>query len=89
MEPKLIQKIFTDTAYIRTGGSPEELKAAEYIRDICATFGATATIEEFDVQMATMHTDTLTVDGLTASGLEIPCKGYLTAGSHGVEAPLC
>ena len=28
MEPKLIQKIFTDTAYIRTGGSPEELKAA-------------------------------------------------------------
>ena len=58
MEPKLIQKIFTDTAYVRTGGSPEELKAAEYIRDICTSFGATATIEEFDVQMATMHTDT-------------------------------
>ena len=83
MEPKLIQKIFTDTAYVRVGGSPEELKAAEYIRDICASFGATATIEEFDVQMATMHTDTLTVDGV-----EIPCKGYLNAGSHEVEAPL-
>ncbi len=83
MEPTLIQKIFTDTAYIRVGGSPEELKAAEYIRDICASFGATATIEEFDVQMATMHTDTLTVDGV-----EIPCKGYLNAGSHEVEAPL-
>ena len=83
MTPTLIQKIFTDTAYIRVGGSPEELKAAEYIRDICASFGATATIEEFDVQMATMHTDTLTVDGVS-----IPCKGYLNAGSHEVEAPL-
>ena len=88
MDSKLIQQIFTDTAYVRTGGSPEELKAAEYIRDLCAnfgadTFGATATIEEFDVQMATMHTDTLTVDGIS-----IPCKGYLNAGSHEVEAPL-
>ena len=83
MDQKMIQQIFTDTAYVRTGGSPEELKAAEYIRDLCATFGATATIEEFDVQMATMHTDTLTVDGVS-----IPCKGYLNAGSHEVEAPL-
>ena len=83
MDSKLIQQIFTDTAYIRTGGSPEELKAAEYIRDLCANFGATATIEEFDVQMATMHTDTLTVDGIS-----VPCKGYLNAGSHEVEAPL-
>ena len=83
MTPTLIQKIFTDTAFVRVGGSPEELKAAEYIRDICASFGATATIEEFDIQMATMHTDTLTVDGVS-----IPCKGYLNAGSHEVEAPL-
>lgn len=83
MTPTLIQKIFTDTAFVRVGGSPEELKAAEYIRDICASFGATATIEEFDVQMATMHTDTLTVDSVS-----IPCKGYLNAGSHEVEAPL-
>ncbi|MBE6653596.1 MAG: DUF4910 domain-containing protein [Ruminococcaceae bacterium] len=83
MTPNLIQKIFTDTAYIRTGGSPEELKAAEYIRDICRGFGAEAVLEEFDVQMATMQTDTLTVDGVA-----VPCKGYLNAGSHEVEAPL-
>jgi len=83
MTPTLIQKIFTDLAFVRTGGSPEELRAAEYIRDVCASFGATATIEEFDVQMATMHTDTLTVDGVS-----IPCKGYLNAGSHEIEAPL-
>ena len=51
--------------------------------DEAREFGATATIEEFDVQMATMHTDTLTVDGV-----EIPCKGYLNAGSREVEAPL-
>ena len=83
MDKNCIQKIFTDTAYIRTGGSPEELKAAEYIRDICRGFGAEAVLEEFDVQMATMHTDTLTVDGVS-----VPCKGYLNAGSHEVEAPL-
>ena len=83
MDSKLIQKIFDDTAYIRTGGSPEELRAAEYIREICASFGCEATLEEFDVQMADMKTDVLTVDGV-----EIPCKGYLNAGSHEVEAPL-
>jgi hypothetical protein len=83
MERKQMQQIFDDTAYIRMGGSPEELKAAEYIRDVCRGFGCEAFLEEFDVQMATMHTDTLTVDGR-----EIPCKGYLNAGSHEVEAPL-
>ena len=83
MNHKWMQQIFDDTAYIRTGGSPEELKAAEYIREICRGFGAEASIEEFDVQMATMHTETLTVDGVS-----VPCKGYLNAGSHEVEAPL-
>ena len=83
MDSKLIQQIFDNTAYVRTGGSPEELKAAEYIRDICRGFGAEAVIEEFDVQMATMHTDTLTVDGA-----DITCKGYLNGGTHEVEAPL-
>ena len=39
--------------------------------------------EVIRVQMATMHTDTLTVDGVS-----VPCKGYLNAGSHEVEAPL-
>ena len=83
MDHTRIQKIFADTAYIHTGGSPEELKAAEYIRDVCADFGVTATIEEFDVQMATIQEEVLTVDGV-----EIPCKGYLNAGTHEIEAPL-
>ena len=83
MDHTRIQKIFADTAYVHTGGSPEELKAAEYIRDVCASFGVTATIEEFDVQMATIQEEVLTVDGV-----EIPCKGYLNAGTHEIEAPL-
>ena len=29
MEKQMIQKIFDDTAYVRMGGSPEELRAAE------------------------------------------------------------
>lgn len=83
MKKQLIQQIFDDTAYVRTGGSPEELRAAEYIRAICRGFGEEAYLEEFDVQMADMSVDTLTVDGR-----EIPCKGYLNAGTHEVEAPL-
>ena len=54
MEKQLIQKIFDDTAYIRMGGSPEELKAAEYIRDVCRGFGCEAYLEEFDVQPSTV-----------------------------------
>ena len=81
--PMNIQKIFAETAFVRTGGSPEELKTAAYIRDICRGFGCEPTFEEFDVQMATMHTETLTVDGVS-----VPCKGYLNAGTHKVEAPL-
>lgn len=33
MDAKQIMKIFEDTAYVRMGGSMEELKAAEYLRD--------------------------------------------------------
>ena len=78
-----ISKIFKDTAYIRTGGSPEETKAAEYLADYCAQFGLSAVTETFEVDMATIQQASLTVDGV-----EIPCKGYLNAGCGEVEAPL-
>ena len=77
------EKILRDTAYIRTGGSPEELQTAEYICALCRKAGLEAKIEPFPVDMATMHTEQLTVDGR-----EIPCRGYLCAGSGEVEAPL-
>ena len=31
-----IMKIFQDTAYIRTGGSEEELRCAQYLQSLCA-----------------------------------------------------
>ncbi len=78
-----IMKIFADTAYVRMGGSAEELRCAEYLKDQCAALGLEATIEGFPVQMANIEEATLIVDGK-----EITCKGYRNAGSHEVEAPL-
>ena len=83
MKAELIERIFADTAYPRTGGSAEELKTAEYLRGVCAEVGLDAHLEAFEVDMATVHEATLTVDGR-----EYPCKGYLCAGSGEVEAPL-
>lgn len=78
-----MNKIFQDTAYIRTGGSEAELKCAKYIQEKCAEFGAEAKIESFPVDMAEIQEAVLTVDGK-----EIPCKGYLGAASGETEAPL-
>ena len=82
MDPKAIMKIFEDTAYIHTGGSAEELKAAQYIQSVAAGFGLESHLESFDVDMATMHEAVLEVDGVS-----VPCKGYFNAGSSTVEAP--
>ena len=77
-----IMKIFADTAYIRMGGTAEELRCAEYLKAECAKLGLEATIEGFPVQMATIEEAKLIVDGK-----EITCKGYRNAGTAEVEAP--
>ena len=82
MDIQKINQLFADTAYIRTGGSAEELKCAEYIKAQCAEMGLEARIEAFEVDMATMKEAKLFVDGE-----EIPCKGYFNAGSGEIEAP--
>ena len=82
MDAKKIMKIFEDTAYVRMGGSPEELKTAEYLKAQVEELGLEAEIRPFDVDMATIEEATLLVDGQA-----ITCKGYLCAGSHEVEAP--
>ena len=82
MRPSDIMKVFEDTAYVRMGGSMEELRAAEYIRDWCASMGLKADIQPFDVDMATLYEADFLADGIS-----IPCKGYLNAGSGVVEAP--
>jgi hypothetical protein len=83
MNEKMIQKILSDTAYVRMGGSGEELKTAQYLVGVCSELGFNATIEEFDVEMADMHSASLVVDGKN-----ITCEGYLFAGSCELEAPL-
>lgn len=82
MDIQKINQLFADTAYVRTGGSAEELKCAEYIKAQCAEMGLEAHIEAFEVDMATMKDAKLIVDGE-----EIPCKGYFNAGSGEIEAP--
>ena len=82
MDVTKIMKIFKDTAYVRMGGSEEELKAAKYIQLLCAEMGLHAQIEGFEVDMATMQEAMLYADGV-----QIPCKGYLCAGSGELEAP--
>ena len=82
MNASEIMKIFEETAYVRMGGSEEELRTAKYLVQKCAEFGVEAKLESFDVPMATIQEAVLTVDGQ-----EIPCKGYLCAGNGEVEAP--
>ena len=82
MNAEQIMKIFADTAYIRTGGSPEELRTAQYLQDKIVGLGLKAEIVPFDVPMSRIQEAVLQVDGV-----EVTCKGYLCAGSGEVEAP--
>ena len=82
MDANQIMKIFEDTAYVRMGGSPEELKTAQYLQGKCAEMGLAAKIVPFDVDMATIHEAQFFADGVP-----VTCKGYLNAGSAEVEAP--
>lgn len=82
MNAENIMKVFSDTAYIRVGGRPEEKKAAEYLRRKVAEFGLEAALEPFDVPLGDIEEAMLLVDGVS-----IPCKGYMCAGSSTVEAP--
>ena len=82
MDINTIMKIFEETAYVRMGGSAEELRCAEYLQQKCADMGLAASIESFEVDMATMQEAHFYADGIS-----IPCKGYLCAGSGEVEAP--
>ena len=83
MTGEKIQSIFRDTAYVRTGGSGAELRAAQYLVERCGDYGVSAKIWPFKVDMADVKSAELTVDGR-----KIPCKGYLCCGSGEVEAEL-
>ena len=82
MDIQKINQIFADTAYIRTGGSDEELRCAEYLAGLCAEFGGKAEIQAFPVGMAKIKQAHLYADGV-----EVTCKGYFLAGNAEIEAP--
>ncbi|MGM9640194.1 MAG: M28 family metallopeptidase [Faecousia sp.] len=82
MNADQIMEIFKDTAYTRTGGSPEELRCAQYLQACCKKLGLEAKLEAFEVPMAKIQEVQFLADGVS-----IPCKGYLCAGSGQVEAP--
>ncbi|MBR3794461.1 MAG: DUF4910 domain-containing protein [Clostridia bacterium] len=83
MQTQTIDRILAETAYVRMGGSAEELTCAQYLKAECEKLGLEAHLESFPVQMATIRRARLIADGQ-----EIPCKGYLNAGSAEIEAPL-
>ena len=83
MDASNIMGVFADTAYVRTGGSPEEKKTAQYLLSRLEQLGLKGALEPFDVDMADMEAAELQVDGVS-----VPCKGYLNAGSGEVEAEL-
>lgn len=83
MNTEKINQIFADTAYVRMGGTEEELRCANYLIAQCAQMGLEARLEEFEVDMARIKRAVLLADGE-----EIPCKDYFNAGSGEVEAPL-
>ncbi len=83
MDANQIMKIFEDTAYVRMGGSAEELKTAQYIQSRVGALGLKAEIVPFDVPMAAIQEAVFEADGVS-----VTCKGYFCAGSAEVEAPL-
>ena len=83
MTKEQIIKLFEETAYVRTGGSEAERKCAEQLCHVAAGMGFEATLEPFEVDVASIREAHLWVDGR-----EIPCRGYLLCGSGEIEAPL-
>jgi len=82
VDAKQIETLFQDTAYIRTGGSEQEYRTAEYLQKQVAALGMQAEIVPFEVPMADIQEAVFEADGV-----KVPCKGYLCAGCGEVEAP--
>lgn len=78
-----IEQMISETAYIRPSGSPEERKCAQYLAQVCESYGVPARVENYSVPFAKMYNARLLVDGR-----QVACTGYLRSGSFRVEGPL-
>ena len=83
MDASRIMEIFRENAYVRTGGSDEELRCARYLQQCCADLGLQAELEPFPVEMGSVQRAELWCDGVS-----IPCTGYNGAAAAEIEAPL-
>ena len=54
-------KLLNDIGFVRVAGTPEELKAAEILKDACVKAGVDAVIEDFEIDVANIKTATLEV----------------------------
>ncbi len=83
MNCKAVNKILSDTSYVRIGGTSGEKKCAEYLKSACAQMQLNARIEPFSVTMYDTKCARLTVDGK-----EIACTGYCGTANATVAAKL-
>lgn len=83
MNCNAINKILSDTSYIRTGGTKEEKRCAEYLKSICAQMRLNAKTEPFSVMMYDTKLAKLIIDSK-----EIPCTGYWGSANKTVKAKL-
>ena len=83
MNTRALKKIFLDTDFVHRSGTPEELRAAEYLKARCEELGAPARLESFPVPMGEIEEAHVFADGK-----EIPCRGFFCCGSGETEGEL-
>jgi len=83
MTAEQLKRIFEETDYVHTSGTPEELRAAEFLKSRCGETGVSARLEAFRVPMAEMEEASVLADGT-----EIPCEGFRGCGSGTAEGEL-
>ena len=83
MELTELKRIFDETDYIHRSGTPEELRAAEYLKGRCEALGISARLEPFPVPMGEIEEAEVLADGRS-----IPCRGVFCCGSGTVEGEL-
>ena len=70
MDQKKLRQIFADTDYVHRSGTPEERKAAEYLKAQCEAMGIPARLEAFRVPMGEIE-----FAEVLADGAPVACKG--------------